>query len=519
MLDRRTLLLAGSSAALALPGGRPARAEARTTVTGAVTAADIGQLDPHKAVGTPDRVAVSWIFNGLVQFPPGTIDPAHLQPDLAESWESNREKTVWTFRLRRGVQFQAGFGEMTAEDVVFSLQKAAKAATSAFSGDYRAVKAVTAPDPYTVRIELDHAVPSLLGTVANYAGGFVLSKKAFEQRGDGFTRAPVGTGPFAFEAIVPNQSLNLVAHEGHFRGAPKLKRIIYRFLNASASRDLAYQSGELDIVQGVQDQRWVTRFKALPNTEIDIFEPAELSQLYLNVESPVLSDIRVRQAIAHAINRDELLRWRGQDVSRPGLSVVPSGTLGYTRENGLPAFDLDRAKSLLKEAGHPNGVTVPIVQTQYPDMLNLMQVVQAQLQRAGIRLDFQLVEHSSFHQMIRQDRSPIVMYSAARFPVADVYLTQFFASQSIVGTPTAVTNFSHFKGADAEIAAARTEPDDTKQVALWEEAQRKVIREVAAVPLLETLNVWAHRTGFDYGFELKGSMAGGGLLTEKAGFA
>lgn len=519
MLNRRSLLLTGTTAAAALSGGLPAFAQGKTTVTGGVSAADIGQLDPHKAVGTPDRVAVSWIFNGLVQFPPGTIDAANLQPDLAESWEANGDKTVWTFRLRRGVQFHAGFGEMTADDVVFSLQKAGKAATSAFAGDYRAFKAVTAVDPYTVRIELENAIPSLLGTVANYSGGFIVSKKAYEQRGDGFTRAPVGTGPFAFDTIVPNQSLNLVAHEAYFRGAPKLKKVVYRFLNAAASRDLAYQSGELDIVQGVQEQRWVTRFKGLPNTELDIFEPAELSQLSLNIESPVLSDIRVRQAIAHSINRDELLRWRGQDIARAGLSCVPSGTLGYTKDNGLLPHDLDKAKSLLKEAGHANGVTVPIVQTQYPDMLNLMQVVQAQLARGGIKLDFQLVEHSAFHQMIRQDRSPIVMYSAARFPVADVYLTQFFSGRSIVGTPTAVTNFSHFKDADKEIEAARVEPDQKKQVALWEEAQRKVIKEVAAIPLIETLVCWAHRKGFDYGFKIDGAMAGGGLLTEKAGYA
>jgi peptide/nickel transport system substrate-binding protein len=524
MLDRRSLLLSGTTAALSWSAGGPALAQAptarpKTTLTGGVSAADIGQLDPHKAVGTPDRVAVSWIFNGLVQFPPGTIDAANLQPDLAESWESNADKTVWTFRLRPGVQFHAGFGEMTADDVVFSLQKAGRAATSAFAGDYRAFKSVSALDPRTVRVELEHAIPSLLGTVANYSGGFIVSKKAYEQRGDGFTRAPIGTGPFAFDAIVPNQSLNLVAHEGYFRGAPKLKRVIYRFLNANASRDLAYQSGELDITQGVQDQRWVTRFKGMPNTELDIFEPAELSQLSLNVESPLLSDVRVRRAIAHAINRDELIRWRGQDIARPGLSCVPSGTLGYTKDNGLPGFDLDRAKALLREAGHPNGLTIPIVQTQYPDMLNLMQVVQAQLARAGIKLEFQLVEHSSFHQMIRQDRSPIVMYAAARFPVADVYLTQFFTSRSIVGTPTAVTNFSHFKAADREIDAARTEPDAAKQLALWAEAQRKIIQDVAAIPLLETLVCWAHRTGFDYGFKMDGAMAGGGLLTEKAGFA
>ena len=517
MIDSRKLLLSGS-AGLALAASHRVLAQERTALAAGVSATDIGQLDPHKAVGTPDRVAVSWMFNGLVRFKDGTIDPAQMQPDLAERWESNPDKTVWTFHLRRNVAFHGDFGEFTAEDAAFSLQKAAKPATSSFSGDYRAFKAVTALDPYTLRIELTHTIPSLLGLVTNYSGGFVISRKAYEQRGDRFNHAPVGTGPFAFDNVAPNQALNLIAHDRYFRGSPKIKTIAYRFLNANASRDLAFQSGELQLTQGAQDQRWVNRFKEMSNTTVDIFEPAELSQLYLNMAVPPLDDLRVRQAIAYAINREELVRWRGADITRPGRSVIPSGTLGFTADNGLPKHDLEKAKQLLKDAGHPDGVTIPVVQTQYPDMLNLMQVVQAQLQRAGIKLNFQLVEHSVFHQMIRQDRSPIVMYSAARFPVADIYLTQFFASGSIVGTPTAVTNFSHSRSADMLIEAARTEPDVAKQVELWQEAQRKLIAEVAAVPLVETLVVSARRKDLDLGYELKGEMAGGVLLTERSRF-
>jgi peptide/nickel transport system substrate-binding protein len=151
-------------------------------------------------------------------------------------------------------------------------------------------------------------------------------------------------------------------------------------------------------------------------------------------------------------------------------------------------------------------------------MNSTMQVVQAQLKRAGIIIDMQVVEHASFHQMIRQDLSPIVFYSAARFPVADAYLTQFFHSRSIVKTPTAVTNFSHCNVADADIDAARTEPDPEKQVALWASAQRKIIVAVCGTPLIETQTVWARRASFDYGYENKGAMATGPLITELSRF-
>ena len=151
-------------------------------------------------------------------------------------------------------------------------------------------------------------------------------------------------------------------------------------------------------------------------------------------------------------------------------------------------------------------------------MLAQMQVVQAQLKRVGINLDLQVVEHATFHQMIRKDASAIVFYSAARFPVADVYLTQFYHSRSTVMTPTAVTNFSHCTAADAEIDAARTEPDGAKQIALWQTAQRKIVAAQCSVPLIETLQAWVRKDSLVYGYELKGSLSLGPLITEATHF-
>jgi peptide/nickel transport system substrate-binding protein len=521
MLDRRTFLVATPGAlALLADAGRPARAAGSTgkALSVGTLAQDIGPLDPHRAVGTPERIAVSWMFNGLVRFKPGSSSPALLEPDLAASWEASPDKRLWTFHLRRGVQFHGDYGELTADDVVFSLKRAAAPASSAFSSDFGALRTIAAVDPYTVRIELDHAVPSLLGTLSDYAGGFIVCKKAVEKLGDNFTRAPIGTGPFAFVRIAPNELLELAGHAGYFRGQPKLGTILYRFLAAASSRDLAYESGEIDLVYGVQDQRWVTRYKQIAGTTVDLIGPGDFSQIYLNTKAGALADIRVRQAIAHAIDRAELMRWRGADVCRECTGVMPSVDLGFTKDTGLQQFDPAKAKQLLAAAGYPQGLTIKVVQTQLSDMLGLMQVVQAQLERAGIRLDFQMVEHSTWHQMIRQDLSPMVMYSASRFPVADVYLTQFFSSRSIVNTPTAVTNFSHCNVADAEIDAARTEPDAAKQLELWATAQRKIVAEVCAVPLIESLNVWAHRNSFAYGFDLEGAMSGGPPLTEQSGF-
>ncbi|HET6237261.1 MAG TPA: ABC transporter substrate-binding protein [Acetobacteraceae bacterium] len=512
------MLVRAAVIAAAVALAAPALAQPKATLVVGMAAQDIGSLDPHFAVSTIDRVPVAWMFNGLVRFPPGSIDPANIEPDLAQSWESSPDGLTWTFHLRHGVQFQGGFGELTAADVVFSLKKAGDAKTSAFSSELKPIKSIEVVDPYTVRLVLAQNIPSLLGIVTDYAEGYIVSKKAVEQRGDSFKRNPIGTGPFAFASDTPSQSLELVANDAYFRGAPKLRKISYRFIPSDASRDLAFQNNEIDVDFGRADQTWANRMKALPHSIVDVFEPGEEGELHLNITAKPLDDIRVRQAIAYAIDRDEMQRWRGKDVSREALSVVPRGYLGFTADNGLLPHNLAKAKELLKEAGYPNGVTIKSVQSQLPDMFNAAQVFQAQLKKAGITLDMQVVEHATYHQMIRQDLSPLTYYSAARFPVADIYLTQFFYGPSTVKTPTAVTNFSHCDVADKEIDAARVETDRAKQLALWAEAQKKIVADVCAVPMFETLQVYARHDNLDYGYKLTGSLSLGPKVTEATHF-
>ncbi len=145
-----------------------------------------------------------------------------------------------------------------------------------------------------------------------------------------------------------------------------------------------------------------------------------------------------------------------------------------------------------------------------------MTVIQEQLRLAGINLDLQVVEHSAFHKLIRQNQSSLVLYGASRFPVADVYLSQFFLSDSIVGTPTGVTNFSHCKVADDDIKNAKTAVDLKNQINLWAAAQDKIQKDVYAVPLFEQYLVWCRKANLDYGYKLENSLSNGPLITEKS---
>lgn len=504
-------MLIAAIAALGLTA-TPARAEAVLNI--GMAAADVSQLDPHRTTTTQDKPLSSWMFNGLVRFRPGSFSLEELEPDLAESWDSTPDKLIWTFHLRHGVQFHGNFGEMTADDVVFSLKRAASPATSSFATDYAAIESIEALDAYTVRVKFKNVIPSVLGIFVNYNGGYIVSKKAAEQYKDDFAQHPIGTGPFVFVEHRPNESVIFAANEKYFRGRPRIDKIVYRLIPADAARDLAFTSGELDIVYGRQDQRWAERMKKEPNVVVDVLTPAELTLIFLNTTVKPLDDKRVRLAIAHAVNRAQLVQFKGDLTAIPGVSVVPIGYLGTDTSAPLPPFDLAKAKQLLVEAGFANGLAIKSIQTALPGMLTTGQILQAQLKQAGIDLQLDVVDHQTFHAQIRKDLSPIVQYAAARFPVADVYLTQFFHSRSIVGTPTAVTNFSHCSVADKEIDAARVETDPAKQKALWIAAQRKIIDEVCAVVLFEQLQVWAHKTNVDFGYELKSAIHLGPVITE-----
>ncbi|MBY3101266.1 polyamine ABC transporter substrate-binding protein [Rhizobium laguerreae] len=491
---------------------------AKTELKVGVAAEGVTTLDPHFATNTSDRTLSSWIFGALVRFAPGSANPSTIAPDLAESWEATPDKMVWTFKLRPDVKWTVGYGVVTSEDVVFSLDKARDPKRSAFANDYSAIQKVEAVDARTVRITLSKHVPSLLGLLSNYSGGFIISKKAFEERGDEFKRRPVGFGPFQVESISPGQSVTLTANGDYFRGKPKLSKITYRFLNNNSARDLAFESGEIDVEQGQQDQRWLQRLTANPNVQVDTVEPAELNMIHINITKPPFNDFRVRQALAHAVNAAQIVKYRGERVNRVALSAIPSNNLGFNPDPGVLEYNPAKSRALLAEAGFPDGLTVTMINSQLSGLENLGQLLQAQFADAGITLNIQPVEHATYHEMIRKDLSPIVLYGAARFPIADTYLTQFYHSNSAIGKATAVTNFSHCDVADKQIDDARVETDPNKQIELWKEAQKLIVTKVCAIPTTDNLGVWARTNKLDWGFELKGSMPSAPLVTEQTYF-
>jgi len=483
-------------------------------------AGDLGTMDPHFAAATQDRNLVDMLYNALVRYKPG--DGSVFEADLAEALpepELVDGKQVWTFNLRRGVMCHPSEAvdsyELTSEDVVWSLQKSANADTSAYAGEYAGMT-VEAVDTYTVKITLDNPISPVLffPKVSDYAGGFIVCKKAYEAVGaDDFKTHPVGTGPFMFGSYSPQDKVVLVANPDYFRGRPLLDGVEYRFMPELNSRELGLESGELDVINGAAEGIWVERMNAKEGIRVDVYGVGEVATIHFNTTVEPLDNPLVRQAIAYALDRDEFLALFGAPVAENVYSQVPVKFLagGLTQaevaELGLEyAFDRDKAKELLAEAGYADGFELEMVSSERESYLKNYESMQAQLAEVGIDIKINVVDHSSMHKLIREDANPIVIYVAWR-PNADVYLTRFYHSDSIVVTGAKPdTNFSHYTGIDDLIEAARIELNADKQIQMWKDAQIKILEDMVAYPLQYQNQVTARRDYVDYGHELKSVM-------------
>ena len=506
--------------------------EGRRILRFGVHVSGMGNLDPHFAAGSQDRAVADMVFNGLLRYAPGNAPK--IEPDLAAAMPEFKivgGRQVWTIKLRQGVMFHPGPAtesyELTAEDVVYSLKKSADSRYCAYAGEYAGMD-FKAAGRYMVTVSLQKPLSTILflPKITNYAGGFIVSKKAIEAMGyKQFKTHPVGTGPFIFKSYRPGENLILRSNPRYFRGAPLLDGVEIHFLPDIKAREAALEAGDLDVILGSAEKGWPEKFDGQPNIVVDTHGVGEVATIYFNSELKPLDDIRVRRAIAFALNRQKFLETASKRIVGPVFSPVPSEFLpgGLTAEDvhhvGL-AYDTDlkKARQLLKEAGYPHGFALELVSSEKRLYRTYYEAMRDQLARIGVVCHIQIVSHSEMHRRIRKAPLPIVIYVAWR-PNADSYLSRFFHSDSIVVTGARPdTNFSHYRKIDGLIEAARQEIDPEKQINLWKQAQIRILDDMVAYPIMYSIQCYARRANVDYGHPLVSTMALYPQFTEKTRF-
>lgn len=517
------LLWAAALCCFATAFAGPAKASPDKTLRISIGMNDIKTLDPGLMTTTQDMLIGDMVFNGLLRFKPG--DVSTVEPDLAESYAVSPDGMELIFKLRKGVKSHPFKGnpegvEVTSQDVLFTIAKSSDPKKSTTASTFQNFEA-SAPDKYTIVIRLKKRVPKPERAFVNFRAGMIIPQKAYEAIGERrFNSMPVGTGPFMIDSYQPGQKMILKANNAYFRGKPRLSKVEVMFMPEINSREFALASGAVDVIDGNKQQSWIDKMKDAENTKIDVFGPGELAFFSFNITRSPMDDIKVRQALFYATDIEALRQFKGKDIAESVSGIVsPVLPGGLTAEDARKAgvthvFDLEKARALLTEAGHPNGFAMTIVSSERTPFRHILENIQAQWKKVGVDMKMDVVDHSTFHSRIRQNTSPVVYYISQR-PNANEWLTQFFHSDSIVVTgKSPITNFANVSDLDELIEKARVEPDAAKQEALWKEAQIAILKSAYALPLYTQLQVWARNNRVDYGYPFKSSYTTAPNITE-----
>ena len=334
----RTLALA---AGLMLAAGMAASAPRTDVVVGLVLEPPI--LDPTAgAAAAIDEIVYANVFEGLTRFgPDGAIEPA-----LAESWEIAPDGLSWVFHLHDGVTFHDGT-PFTAEDVVFSFDRAmAEGSLNAQKQLFDGINEVTAIDDTTVEIGLDAPKGSLLFNLA-WGDAVIVSPATAE----GNATKPVGTGPFRFASWTQGDRIELERNPDYWGAPAQLDRVSFRFIADPTAAFAAMMAGDVDYFPNFPAPENLAQFSADPRFQVLIGSTEGETILAINNARPPFDDVRVREALAHAIDRKAIIDGAMFGYGTPIGSHFAPHNPAYENLTGLSPHDPERAKALLAEAG------------------------------------------------------------------------------------------------------------------------------------------------------------------------
>ena len=517
---RRAAVLGASTfaAPLLVPGTAEAQGAPISIALAARAPSGLNPQQPGLTGG--DNWAIRQIFDTLVKSEDGTfaVRPEDFRPSLAESWDMSPDARTWTYRLRRGVQFHKGYGEMTSEDVLFTFGRHLdRGIVTNQKALYANIATVEAPDQYTIRFSLKRPDPLFNGSVTTTISASIVSKKAYEERGQRFNMDPIGTGAYQVDGVSPTEGVSLSAFDAHFAGVATTRNIRIAFIADTTARTLAFASGQVDMIEGVRAPGWIpTMRQRAPQTIFDATAPGSFNSLHINLTRPPLNDLRVRQAIRLAINNAQIAAaFVGMSAPMTGI-IAPQFAGSVKAEDLSPDLrytpDIARAKSLLAAAGFPNGVTIPCFTSQREDYAAIMLIIQEQLRAAGIILDLKIIDHATMHAENRKDRNTLALYSSSYPPVpTQPFLQQLWAAAEVKGDGTGGENYSHYgaaiPGIDALIERAQDEPDFARRTALIQDVERQVLRDLPLLGIVTLSYVIARNPRVDIGYPVKSGYA------------
>jgi len=397
---------------------------------------DFISLDPAYAANQPEENITSTIYNKLISYKPG--DEWGWQLQAAEEMKQMDVTHIY-FRLKPGIQFTNGFGEMTAEDVKYSFERIADPKMeSPISGDWAPLDKVEIKSKYEGVIVLTEAFQALWMTTLPYMAGNIISKKATEKVGGKYgTEPPCCSGPYFLKSWTPKQKTVLARNPMWIGDPAPFDEIHIIPIDDEKTAELAFEAGDLDWTR-ISLSSYPRLAKNPPkNSVVEYFPSLYYVWLGMNIENEKLKDKRVRQAIQYAIDVPSTLEAGYMGAAEPATGIIPPGLIGHRDKTIIPGeSNIQKAKALLAEAGYPNGIDLNIDVANDATNMTMGQVIQATLAQAGIRLQVTPHDSGSFWTLgdaSKGDRWKKLQLVLNRFSsVPDpYYATQWFTKEQI----------------------------------------------------------------------------------------
>lgn len=501
------LILAGllvAAAPIAVP------AQDKDTLVIALDTLGAQVMDPILDTRAPHAHYHAPIWDSLVGF---DLEKGGIGPGVAEKWERAADGKSWTFFLRKGQKFHNG-DPVTAHDVKFSLERtmSPESIASGAASLRRAIDRIEVVDDLTVRVYTKGVIPYFAASLSRavFMEGSVMPKKYIEAVGaKGFRDKPIGSGPWKFVRSVPGDRIEYESAGPHWRGTPQFKRLVLLLVPEQSTRLAMVRTGEASIAsigpEAIKEtQAGGMRLVSVPGTMQAIYQFWGLYKP--EGKSSPLADVRVREALSLAIDRQQII---DHVMVKAARWPLPFTTFRYSTDVDIPRwekwsktalrYDPARAKQLLAAAGHPNGFKMTFWNTALPGtpfMVQIGEAVAGFWEKIGVKVEMKTVEWGVFDPMGRGEQKGLVgtasMYRTAGRPEpAPRYATTFTSKsvQHLFGDETDCP--AACKEADGAYEEVVAEKDDARRAAATNRMLDIVARSWLAVPIVEGMGYWA----------------------------
>jgi len=451
-------------------------------VTRALTS-EPGGLDPQGAAGAGQNAILPYLFDTLVY---RDLDNSY-KAYLAEKWEISEDGMQATFFLRKNIQFHDG-SPLDAEAVKFTFDRLiAQGQKSVLASMVTVIETIEVVDAATVRFNFKEPSSTFMSSIANpYAG--IVSPTAVQTLGEGFSMKPVGSGAFMLEKWEPGVSVTLAKNSNYAwapvvvknQTAPQIDRLVFKILPDVSQQISALEAGEVDVLF-INQTSHVARLQKDPNVELIETTLNSLVYLGFNLKKAPFDDIRVRQALSHAINKEELVKTALGGIGTEAFSPLAPTLPGFDESVKSEAlgYDPEKAKSLLKEAGFdgkPFKVTL-LTSTRPPNQA-LATVLQSQMKAVGVQLEIQQLDSTAAQDAATKGDYDLMLW---RYDWNDADVLRVYLSSERIGRTN--RNFYSNAKVDELLEQAAHEMNEEVRNSLYLDAQKLILQDAPWQPL------------------------------------